>query len=212
MTATRLDHVILAAGPDGLTATAERVAATLGAVARPGGVHTTYGTRNAIVPLGTGYLEVVAVEDAAVAAGSPFGSVVAARCAAGGGWVGWAVAVDDPAEVAGRLGAQPVPGGRERPDGVRLRWEQVGVETLTTDPSLPFFLWWDVPADLHPAAGGPAGVEVVEVVLGGPDVAARLASWLDGAPPVAVAEQPDAPAGLHAVVLRTAEGRKTLWS
>ena len=184
---TAFDHVILAAGTDGLTATAERAAAALGATARPGGVHTTFGTRNAIVPLGAGYLEVVAVEDEAVAAGHPFGSAVARRCAAGGGWVGWAVAVDDVAPVCARLGTSPVPGGRVRPDGVRLAWEQAGVEVLATRPWLPFFLHWDVPADLHPAAGGPADVRVTRLALAAPasvDAPADLRAWLAAAPPV----------------------------
>ncbi|WP_158220434.1 VOC family protein [Kineosporia sp. A_224] len=189
MTTTSFDHVILAAGPEGLIATAERVAAALGATARAGGVHTTYGTRNAIVPLTGGYLEVVAVETPEVAAASPFGSVVARRCADGGGWVGWAVAVEDTDEVGGRLGAAAVVGGRERPDGVRLSWAQVGVEVLADRAWLPFFLRWDVPADLHPAAGGPAGVAVAGLDLAvptGTDGAADLRGWLDGEPPTDV--------------------------
>ncbi|WP_158221000.1 VOC family protein [Kineosporia sp. R_H_3] len=209
MTTTSFDHVILAADPDGLTATAERVAAALGATARPGGVHTTYGTRNAIVPLAAGYLEVVAVETPEVAAASPFGSVVARRCADGGGWVGWAVAVEDADEVGRRLGAVPVVGGRERPDGVRLGWAQVGVEVLSDRPWLPFFLRWDVPGDLHPAAGGPAGVEVAGLAAGagpGTDGAAGLAAWLDGVPPVVVRWVPASTPGLHAVTFRTPSG------
>lgn len=209
---TAFDHVVLAAGPEGLTVAAERVAALLGAVARPGGVHTTFGTRNAIVPLGAGYLEVVAVEDGAVAAGHPFGSAVARRVAAGGGWVGWAVAVDDTAPVCARLGTTPVPGGRVRPDGVRLAWEQAGIEALATRPWLPFFLHWDVPADLHPAAGGPAGVRVARLDLGAPpgvDGPADLHAWLDAVPPLDVTWTSGGP-GLHAVTFTTPTGPVTI--
>ena len=210
---TAFDHVILAAGPEGLDATAARVAAALGATARPGGVHTTFGTRNAIVPLGAGYLEVVAVEDADVAAGHPFGAAVARRCAASGGWVGWAVAVDDVAPVCARLGTTPVPGGRVRPDGVRLAWEQAGVEALADRPWLPFFLHWDVPADLHPAVGGPGGVTVTRVDLAVPaglaDADADLRTWLGAAPPVPVAWTPGTP-GPTAVTFTTPHGNVTL--
>jgi len=212
------DHVVLAAGPDGLTATAQQVAARVGGTARPGGSHPTYGTRNAVVALEHGYVEVVAVEDPDLAAGSPFGSVVARRCADGGGWVGWAVAVDDLGPVAHRLGLTPVPGGRTRPDGVRLGWEQAGVETLAADPWLPFFLTWRVPADLHPAAGGPAGVTVAALVAAagpgatdGSDAADRLHAWLGGEPPVPLRWAPAADrTGLLAVVVRTPSGPVTL--
>jgi hypothetical protein len=206
---TAFDHVVLAAGPEGLTATAERVAALLGAPARPGGVHTTFGTRNAIVPLGAGYLEVVAVEDEAVAAAHPFGSAVARRVAAGGGWVGWAVAVDDTAPVCARLGTVPVPGGRVRPDGVRLAWEQAGVEVLAQRAWLPFFLRWDVPADLHPAAGGPAGVVVTSVgfaVPPGTDGRADLRTWLDAEPPVPVTWTTTGAPGPQSVTFATPSG------
>lgn len=175
-----LDHVIYGAGPDGLTATAERLGSAVGVPAVPGGVHTTFGTRNALVPLGRRqYLEVVAVDDPVVAAGHPFGRAVAQATGLGGGWLGWAVRVDDPAPVAQRLGREPLPGGRRRPDGVELAWRQVATEVLTTDPVLPFFLTWDVPDDFHPAAGGPSDVTVTSLTLRGDAAArARLAAWL----------------------------------
>ena len=187
MTLARLDHVIYVADAtagdgDGLAATAARLGAAIGVEPVEGGVHTTFGTCNALLPLGgLQYLEVVAVHDPQMAAGSPFGSAVAALSAGGGGWLGWAVRVDDLDPVAERLERAMIPGGRLRPDGVELAWRQVGTDVLTADPLLPFYLTWDVPPALHPAAGGPDDVHIVVLTLtGAPDDRRRLARWLDG--------------------------------
>jgi hypothetical protein len=59
----RIDHVILAT-PD-LDATATRLAAEHGLEAVGGGRHEGMGTHNLIVPLGGGYLELLAVADPA---------------------------------------------------------------------------------------------------------------------------------------------------
>lgn len=178
-----LDHVIHAAGPDGLDATAAALGEQYGVTPVAGGRHTTFGTRNALLPLADlQYVEVVAVDDEQVAATHPFGRAVAAATASGGGWMGWAVRVDDPAPVATRLDRPLIPGGRRRPDGVELAWRQVGTDVLVDDPLLPFFLTWDVPPHLHPAADGPSGPDaprITGLILNGTDAdASRLAAWL----------------------------------
>ncbi|UJH69816.1 VOC family protein [Ornithinimicrobium sp. INDO-MA30-4] len=60
----RIDHVCYAAGPEGLQATARRLADALGVYAHEGGVHPRFGTRNMVLPLADGrYIEVVEVLD-----------------------------------------------------------------------------------------------------------------------------------------------------
>ena len=66
---------------------------------------------------------------------APFGQAVRARSALGGGWLGWVVAVDDITKVEVRLGRDSVQGNRHRPDGVELRWRQVGVRGHAVRPA-----------------------------------------------------------------------------
>src|SRR3954470_18657507 len=99
----RIDHVIYATAD--LDAAAARIEAELGLRALGGGRHEGLGTHNRIVPLGDGYLELLAVVDPAEAAASELGRAVTARIAAvGDGLLGWAVAVEDVAPHAERLG------------------------------------------------------------------------------------------------------------
>ena len=83
-----------------------------------GGVHPRFGTRNMILPLADDrYIEVVEVLDHPASDKAPFGQVVRARSESGGGWMGWVIAVDDLAEVEGRLGREAVEGCRKLADG-----------------------------------------------------------------------------------------------
>ena len=87
-------------------------------------MHPRFGTRNAILPLTDGtYLEVVEVLDHPASDKAPFGQAVRARSELGGGWLGWAVSVDDIAPFEERLGREAVNGNRHRPDGVELLLE-----------------------------------------------------------------------------------------
>src|SRR3954454_5938386 len=150
----RLDHLSFAAGPDGLAATAERIGAQLGTPFLDGGVHPRFGTRNMELPLADHtYLEVVEVLDHPASHKARFGQAVRARSALGGGWLGWVVAVDDIGVVEHRLGREAARGSRHRPDGIELRWHQIGVNGLIADAQLPFFVEWDVPTELHPSFG-----------------------------------------------------------
>ena len=172
----RLDHVSYAAGPEGLRATAEWIGDLLGTSFLDGGVHPRFGTRNMVLPLAEGtYLEVVEVLDHPASDKAPFGQAVRARSELGGGWLGWVVATDDLASVEARLGRAAVRGNRHRPDGVELRWRQIGVNGLISDPQLPFFVSWETP-DLHPGAGS-AGTHALSCleIAGDPG---RVGEWL----------------------------------
>jgi len=176
----RLDHVSYAAPPEHLADVVQRIGATVGAPLVDGGLHPRFGTRNFVLPLGGGtYLEVVAALDHPAADHAPFGQAVKAAAAAGGGWLGWVVAVDDIAPVEARVGRPAVVGNRHRPDGFDLRWQQIGVRDLMDDPQLPFFVHWLVEPAEHPSAGGRADLRIDRLeIAGDPDV---VAAWL-GAP------------------------------
>ena len=174
----RLDHIVFAAGPGGLAGTTARLSALLGEEFVDGGVHPRFGTRNRILPLTDGtYLELVEVLDHPASDKAPFGQAVRARSEAGGGWLGWVVSVDDIAPVEKRLERDAVPGNRHRPDGVELRWKQLGVKGLQSDPQLPFFVQWETPASEHPSQGASGNVALSKVEIAGDPY--RVAAWLD---------------------------------
>lgn len=151
----RLDHVSYVAGAEGLASCVQRLGARLGAAFSDGGIHPSFGTRNFVLPLAEGcYLEVVAALDHPAVDRAPFGRAVRARAEAGGGWLAWAIAVDDIRPVEARLHRPSAEGHRRRPDGFDLRWRQIGIHDVAEDPQLPFFVKWEVAAEDHPAFGG----------------------------------------------------------
>src|SRR4051794_16428678 len=97
----RLDHAIWATRD--LDAAAAHFERAHGLPAAGGGRHEGMGTENRIVPLGGGYVELLAIADPEEAAGSLLGARVEA---AAEGWMGWAVVVDDVDAVAERLGSE----------------------------------------------------------------------------------------------------------
>jgi hypothetical protein len=192
----RIDHVIVAAGD--LDAAVARLEGEHGLRASGGGRHEGLGTHNRVVPLGGGYLEILAVVDPREAARSALGRALAAGIARAGesGLMGWAVAVDDVGPVAERL-RTPVNTIARQGLSARL----TGVPEALATPFLPFFIARDAGTE-DPGSGGAAGIQWIEVA-GDPD---RLHEWLGGARlPVRVVE--GAPAvravGFGGRVLRT---------
>jgi hypothetical protein len=162
----RIDHAIWATRD--LDAAAQHFAREHGLRATGGGRHDGLGTHNRIVPLGGGYLELLAVADPEEAAGSALGRTVAG---AAEGWLGWAVVVDDVAAVAARLGTEVTTLSR---DGFSARLTAV-TEALA-EPALPFFL--ERSADTSdPGEGADAGGLTWVEVAGD---AERLREWLGG--------------------------------
>jgi hypothetical protein len=167
----RIDHVIYATAD--LDAAAARVEAALGVAPAGGGRHDGLGTHNRIVPLGGGYIELLAIADPDEAAGSWLGSAIEERIARhGDGLFGWAVAVGRVEDVAERLGTPVTTIARQ---GMTARL--TAVAEAMRDPSLPFFIARD-PGVADPAAdGGAGGIAWLEV---GGD-APQLERWLGGA-------------------------------
>jgi hypothetical protein len=200
----QIDHVVY--GVRDLEAAASRIEEEFGLGSVSGGRHPGWGTGNRIVPLGPNYVELLAAVDRGEAERSELGQSLIAAVANGDRFLGWCVSTDDIDAVAARLDLPVTAGTRERPDGNVLRWRSAGLERALAEPSLPFFITWDVPADLHPGRMGadhvarPQGIDWLEI---GGD-ALRLNEWLDGSelpvrviggPPgvlaVGIAAQPD---------------------
>lgn len=163
-----IDHVIYATSD--LDAAAARVESELGLSALPGGRHHGHGSHNRIVPLGGGYLELMAIADPEEAAGSPIGGALQARLAdQGDGLFAWSVGVEDVDQVADRLDLPVTVIARE---GLTARL--VGVAEALPNPVLPFFIERDEGV-LDPGGGGDAGgITWVEVAGDGDALEQRL--------------------------------------
>jgi hypothetical protein len=164
----RIDHVIYATAD--LDRAAARIERELGVEAAGGGRHEGLGTHNRIVPLGEGYLELLAVADADEAAGSDLGRAVTQRIAdVGDGLLGWAVAVDGVAPHATRLGIEQTSIARQG-----MSAQLAGLVESMKSPFLPFFIARD-PGTANPATAedGP-GITWIEVA----GDAERLDAWL----------------------------------
>jgi hypothetical protein len=167
----RIDHVIVATGD--VDAAVARLEGEHGLRASGGGRHEGLGTHNRIVPLGGGYLEILAIADAGEAAGSQLGRALAAAIArTGEGLMSWAVAVEDVVPVAERLGTRVSTVARQ---GLSARLTGL-LEALAT-PFLPFFIARDTGIEDPGVSGGAGGIEWLEVA-GDRD---RLDAWLGGA-------------------------------
>jgi len=163
----RLDHVIY--GTTDLDSAAARIEASLGLAVQPGGRHVGQGSHNRIVPLGPGYLELLAIADAEEAAGSEIGQILL-EVMRGDGLLAWAVRTDVHA-VAARLGTTVYPVHR---DGMTAY--VTGVVEALREPHLPFFVQADARAP-HPGDGGTAG-GLTWIEVAGDE--ARLREWLGG--------------------------------
>lgn len=206
-----VDHLSYAAGPDGLLATADRLSQKLGVESIDGGFHPRFGTRNRTIALDGGrYVEVVEVLDHPASEKAPFGQAVRARSEAGGGWLGWVLAMGgDDLPFYERLLERPaVVGQRYLPDGSTLEWKQLGVKGMMADPQLPFFVQWLSPDELRPGADGSAarltGIELrgdrtrLDQWLGKPHTEALdhvPLQWVTGEPAGVVAATFSTPAG-----------------
>ena len=204
----RIDHVVLAVSD--LEAAAERLHRDHGLASVPGGVHPRWKTSNRIVPLGDDYVELLALEDRGAGRSTRLGRALLASTDDGRDrWFAVCLADTELEATARRLGLEVEAGARSRPDGVELRWRGAGIDDEARDPWLPFFISWDVPADLHPGRA-PVRHEVDVVGIAGVEIAgdaARLGAWLGrGGDPLPIRTVAGAPAGVRAVELARSDG------
>ena len=167
----RIDHVIYATAD--LDVAARRIEEQLGLEAVAGGRHDGIGTHNRIVPLGGGYLELLAVADAREAAGSELGAALLARIEdVGEGLMGWAVFVDDIDALSSRLGTSLLTVTRQGLSGYLT-----GLPESLREPCLPFFISRDAGMRAPGDRAHLPGITWIEVA----GDAARLRSWLGDA-------------------------------
>lgn len=204
--AMRLDHISYACSTNEIADVVQRIGSDLGVTFVDGGRHPSFGTRNFTGALSDGsYIEVVSALDHPAALKAPFGQAVHRRAEEGGGWLSWVISVDSIDGCEKRIGRSAAAGHRVRPDGVDLRWKQLGVLDTMERPWLPFFVEWDVPADVHPGAE-PSAVSVRTLELSGnSDEVDELLAGL-GAIEFDVEWQNDEDPGLLAVWFTTPAG------
>jgi hypothetical protein len=199
-----IDHVIVLVSDLGEAATWMRDDHGLGSV--EGGRHPGHGTGNRIVPLGDAYIELMAVVDPVEASGSRVGRWATSNTEDRPSPAALCLRTDDADAVAARLGLEPMPMSRTRPDGSTLSWRLVGVDDAFGDDRLPFFIEWHVPPQDHPGRAAaehraePTGV--LRVDLGGDRdlVAGRLG---DHDLPITLV---DGPPGISRVIVETGTG------
>jgi catechol 2,3-dioxygenase-like lactoylglutathione lyase family enzyme len=183
-----LDHVVVAVRD--LDEAAARFEEDFGLTALPGGRHPGFGTANRIVPLGTSYVELMAIVDEDEP--SAFASLVTRTFESGEGLGALCLRTDDIEAVATRIGTPVATSGRTRPDGVQLRWKLAGLEQ-TLAQGLPFFIQWDVGPGDHPG----------ETAVTHRSGAGELL-WVElGGDPDAIADR----VGEHALDIRVTRGR-----
>jgi Glyoxalase-like domain len=174
-----IDHAVLVVAD--LDEAGERLRREHGLASVPGGVHPRWGTGNRIVPLGSDYVELIAVVDRGVGRSNALGRALLDLTADGcDRWFALCLSDSDIDATASRLGLVAEAGARTLPDGSELRWRSAGIVDEGRDPSLPFFIEWSVPAERHPGRAPIAheveatGITAIEIV----GDAGRLRAWL----------------------------------
>lgn len=184
-----IDHILIAV-PD-LAEGARKMEDAYGLRALEGGRHPGVGTGNMIVPLGTSYLELIAVVDPQEAA-SASAVRVARTIQERRTFVTWAARTDRlyglraQLQNAGLKLPEPHDGARTRPDGVTLRWRTLELAPPRESSVLPFLIEWGVAPEQHPGAApvthpsGARGIRRLRLGAPNPAAAARQLAWLLG--------------------------------
>jgi hypothetical protein len=145
-----------------------------------------------------------------------FGQAVSKKAAEGGGWLTWVFSTDDIAPIETAIGRPAIDGHRRRPDGTDLKWKQVGVKELLTDPELPFFIQWE--GGNHPSEVGTAVSAIVEMKFANSDPLERSSlknevnlALISTAIRVSVEKNPDEVMGLSAVRFKSSHGETLIY-
>jgi hypothetical protein len=160
----KLDHVSYVTSHDQIADTVQRIGALLGSAFQDGGIHPRFGTRNFTAPLQGGqYIEVVCPMDHPATEQTNWGKAVSNKSAEGGGWFTWVFSVDNLEGIEGKFGRSAIEGHRTRPDGIDLRWKQIGVKEIADSPELPFFIEWH--SKEHPSQDGKPISKISKLVI-----------------------------------------------
>jgi Glyoxalase-like domain len=132
--------------------------ATFGITPARGGSHPSLGTCNALLSLGSTYLEIIAPDREQTLAGT-FGSRLATLNT--GGLITWAARGDlrrisQTLSDRGIESAGPVPTSRKTPEGQTLAWELLFPRRHAFGGLFPFFIDWlkcEHPSSTSPTAG-----------------------------------------------------------
>jgi hypothetical protein len=165
-----VDHLVYAtADLDRGIAEVERV---LGVRASPGGQHPIWGTRNALVALGSSsYLEIIAPnpDDSSPSEGRPFGldALASSRLV---GWAAKASGLTNFRDAAAQHGVElgkVLSGSRKQADGTVLTWKLTDLRCVVADGIVPFFIDWG--KSPHPALVASRGATLVGLRAEHPD-------------------------------------------
>jgi hypothetical protein len=158
-----IDHLVYAT--PNVDETVQDLSARLGVEAVPGGRHLGFGTRNALLSLGSSYLEIIGPDPGQhrPTAGYWYGveNIAAPRL------VTWTARVEHIERVAAHahvLGYRPGDVHkvfRETPEGDRLSW-RLTLPTMAGNGLVPNLIEWDAGCP-HPSETSPGGVELLEL-------------------------------------------------
>jgi hypothetical protein len=172
-----IDHLVIAVrDTDAAAASLER---SVGLAVGPGGRHPAWGTANRLAWLGDVFIELIGVEDEALARDTWVGAATLARLRDGAGLLVAPLATDDIVTDVAALQAlgssigEPVAGERVRPDGAVVRWRLA--RPPAPSPTEPFLIEHDTSAaewtpderarraEVRHPAGGPIRLETLEL-------------------------------------------------
>lgn len=172
----RIDHISYVTSHEQLADTVQRIGSRLSGTFIDGGIHPRFGTRNFTMPLQNGlYLEIVCPLGHPASDASPFGKIVSQRANEGGGWLTWVISTNNMASIEKRLGRDSVEGHRTRPDGVDLKWKQIGILDTLNDSQLPFFIQWLT--NEHPSINKSTLTSIERINISGSELTIR--NWIN---------------------------------
>lgn len=168
-----------------------------------GGSHPGWGTRNALLSLGAGqYLEVIAPD----LAQTSYHFHIDVRTLTDPRLITWAAVTSDIDDVARRAKAAgcevfgPREGSRSRPDGKRIAWRTLRIDSALAVGAIdliPFFIQW-ADETIHPSVDSPAGCTLKELRMTHPD--APAVNRVLEAVGIDAAAAPGADAAIHATL------------